>query len=95
MYDFYFSDYFAYYICKDKGEENRREPGASLNPISDNQDYQISVHESDFYSINFSAYYICKDKESKNKIFQKKFSFSELFSILIMRDKRRGTYEMR
>lgn len=30
MYDFYFSNYFAYYICKDKGEENRREPGASL-----------------------------------------------------------------
>lgn len=50
MYDFYFSNYFAYYMCKDKEEErNRREPEASMNLISDNQDYQISVHESDFY----------------------------------------------
>ena len=24
MYDFYFSNYFAYYICKDKGEEFQR-----------------------------------------------------------------------
>lgn len=27
MYDFYFSNYFAYYMCKDKEEGNRREPG--------------------------------------------------------------------
>lgn len=67
MYDFYFSKDFAYCICKVKGEENRREPGASLNLISDNQDYQISAHESDFYSINFSAYYICKKKMNRRE----------------------------
>ena len=48
--------------------------------------------KSDFYSMNFSSYYICKDKEElkqkqKNKIFQKKFSFSKLFSILIIEGK--------
>lgn len=66
MYDFYFSKDFAYYICRVKGEEkNRREPGASLNLISDNQDYQIPVHESDFYSMNYFAYYICKKKNER------------------------------
>lgn len=30
MYDFYFSNYFAYYMCKDKEKENRREPGAYI-----------------------------------------------------------------
>ena len=59
MYDFYFSNYSAYYMCKDKREEkNRRKPGVSLNLISDNQDYQISVHESDFYFSNYFAYYM-------------------------------------
>ena len=33
-------------------------------------------------------------KSKKTKSFKKKFSFSKLFSILIMRDKRRGIYEM-
>lgn len=75
MYDFYFSDYFAYYICKVKGEENRREPGASLRLISDNQDYQIPVHESDFYFSNYFAYYICKIKERKIKTRKKNFIF--------------------
>lgn len=75
MYDFYFSKDFAYCICKVKGEENRREPGASLNLISDNQDYQISAHESDFYFLKDFAYYICKVKKRKIKTRKKIFYF--------------------
>lgn len=75
MYDFYFSDYFAYYKCKDKWEEKKQARAWSIpGLISDNQDYQIPVHEGDFYFLNYSAYYICKDKE-ENKNVKKKFYF--------------------
>lgn len=64
MYDFYFSNYFAYYICKVNGEEKQAQARAWSIPglISDNQDYQIPVHEGDFYFSNYFAYYICKGK---------------------------------
>ena len=83
MYDFYFSDYFAYYICKDKGEEFQRLSTAG-EPSADSITKAIFI----FQIILHIKYR--KIRKSKNKIFQKKFSFSKLFSILIMRDKRRG-----
>ena len=68
---------------KIKEKKNRLETEASLNPISDNQDYQISVHEGDFYFSKDFAYYICKVKERKIKM-RKKILFFKLFSILIV-----------
>lgn len=63
MYDFYFSKDFAYYICKVKGEEKQARAWSIPGLISDNQDYQIPVHEGDFYFLNYFAYYICKKKK--------------------------------
>lgn len=34
MYDFYFSNYFAYYICKDKGKKKKQARAWSI-PESD------------------------------------------------------------
>ena len=84
MYDFYFLNYFAYYICKGKGEKKQARVWSIPVLISDNQDYQIPVHESDFYFSNYFAYYICKVKEREIKKTRKKFLFFKLFSILIV-----------
>lgn len=75
VYDFYFSDYFAYYICKVKGEEKQARAWSIPGLISDNQDYQIPVHEGDFYFSKDFAYYICKIKERKIKTRKKIFIF--------------------
>ena len=75
MYDFYFLNYFAYYICKVNGEEKQARVWSIPGLISDNQDYQIPVHEGDFYFSNYFAYYICKVKERKIKTRKKIFIF--------------------
>lgn len=77
MYDFYFSKDFAYYICKDKGEEFQRLSTAG-EPSADSITKAIFI----FQIILHIKYR--KIRKSKSKIFQKKFLFFKLFSILIV-----------